>query len=87
MIPDRFFFPLAMLIGAGLIALGLVYPQGQGARSPGRFGRQPVLQSPAVQAAMQHDAKIAAETKQALKEAAASDAPAADPGLRTTPAR
>ena len=34
MIPDRFFYPLAALIVAGLIALALVWPIGQGAPSP-----------------------------------------------------
>lgn len=38
MIPDRFFYPLAALVVAGLIALAAVYPQGEGTRSPGRFG-------------------------------------------------
>jgi len=35
MIPDRFFYPLAALIVAGLVGLALVWPQGQGAPSPG----------------------------------------------------
>ena len=35
MIPDRFFYPLAALIVAGLIGLALVWPQGQGAPAPG----------------------------------------------------
>ncbi len=37
MIPDRVFYPLAVLVVAGLIALALVWPQGQGAPSPGPF--------------------------------------------------
>ena len=41
MIPDRVFYPLAVLVAAGLIALALVWPQGQGAPSPGAF-RQPL---------------------------------------------
>ncbi|MDP9103391.1 MAG: hypothetical protein M3N05_05225 [Pseudomonadota bacterium] len=36
--PDRIFYPLAALVAVGLIALGGVYPQGQGARSPKPFG-------------------------------------------------
>jgi hypothetical protein len=36
--PDRVFYPLAALFAVGLIALGSVYPQGQGARSPKPFG-------------------------------------------------
>lgn len=46
MIPDRVFYPLAALIIAGLIGLALVYPQGQGAPSPGPF-RPPAAASPA----------------------------------------
>ncbi len=38
--PDRVFYPLAVLLAAGLIALASVYPQGIGARSPGRFGHE-----------------------------------------------
>lgn len=38
MLPDRIFYPLAILLAAGLIALATVYPQGQGARSPKPFG-------------------------------------------------
>ena len=41
MIPDRIFYPLSALIVAGLVALATVYPQGQGERSPGRFGHGP----------------------------------------------
>jgi hypothetical protein len=41
MIPDRLFYPLAILIAAGLVALALVWPQGQGAPSPGPF-REPL---------------------------------------------
>ncbi len=37
MIPDRVFYPLAALVAAALIALALVWPQGQGAPSPGPF--------------------------------------------------
>ncbi len=39
MIPDRFFYPLAALVVAGLIGLALVYPQGEGMPSPGPFRR------------------------------------------------
>lgn len=35
---DRVFFSLCALLAAGLIALALVWPQGQGTRSPGPFG-------------------------------------------------
>lgn len=36
---DRLFFIGAALASAGLIALALVWPQGLGAPSPGRFAR------------------------------------------------
>jgi hypothetical protein len=41
MIPDRFFYPVVALLVAALIALAMVYPQGQGARSPKPFGHEP----------------------------------------------
>lgn len=50
---DRLFFPLSALAAALIIALALVWPQGIGARSPGPFGHEPILQSPEMQAAMQ----------------------------------
>jgi hypothetical protein len=43
MIPDRVFYPLAALIVAALVCLALVWPQGQGALSPGAFRRPPAL--------------------------------------------
>jgi len=36
---DRFALPLLVLIAAAMIALALVWPQGQGARSPAPFAR------------------------------------------------
>ena len=35
---DRLFFPLIALLVAAMIALALVWPQGQGARSPAPLG-------------------------------------------------
>jgi hypothetical protein len=35
---DRIFLPLLALVALGLIALALVWPQGQGAPSPPPFG-------------------------------------------------
>lgn len=35
---DRLFYPLAVLVAVVLTALALVWPQGQGARSPKPFG-------------------------------------------------
>jgi hypothetical protein len=37
---DRFFFPLAALVVIAMIALALVAPQGDGARSPRPFGHE-----------------------------------------------
>jgi hypothetical protein len=39
MIPDRIFYPLAILIAAAIVALALVYPQGQGTPSPAPFNK------------------------------------------------
>lgn len=36
--PDSFALPALALVAAGLIALAMVWPQGQGARSPAPFG-------------------------------------------------
>jgi hypothetical protein len=36
---DRYVLPLLALIALGLIALAVVWPQGQGRRSPAPFGR------------------------------------------------
>jgi len=48
MIPDRVFYPLAILVAAALIALALVWPQGQGSPSPGPF-REPLALKAALQ--------------------------------------
>ena len=37
MIPDRVFYPLAILAAAGLIVLALSWPQGQGTPAPDPF--------------------------------------------------
>ena len=47
MIPDRVFYPLAVLVAAGIVALALVWPQGQGAPSPEPF-REPLALKAAV---------------------------------------
>jgi hypothetical protein len=41
--PDRIFYPLAILVAAALIALALDWPQGQGAPSPAPFNNPPAL--------------------------------------------
>ncbi len=38
--PDRIALPLIALVAASMIALAMVWPQGQGARSPGPFGHR-----------------------------------------------
>jgi hypothetical protein len=43
MIPDRYFYPLAILCAAAIVALALVWPQGQGAPSPGPFAKPATL--------------------------------------------
>jgi len=43
MIPDRLFYPLAALVVAALLAVAMVWPQGQGAPSPGAFRRPAAL--------------------------------------------
>lgn len=43
MIPDRLFYPLAALVVAALVGLALVWPQGQGAPSPGPFNHPAAL--------------------------------------------
>jgi hypothetical protein len=46
MIPDRLFYPLAALVVAVLIGLALVWPQGEGAPSPGPFRAPPAKAAP-----------------------------------------
>ena len=48
---DRVFFSLAALIAIALIALALVWPQGQGARSPEPFGEPLAQPAPAAPSA------------------------------------
>lgn len=49
---DRLYLPFLALIAAALIALGTVWPQGLGERSPAPFGHDPVLRTAAAKAAM-----------------------------------
>jgi hypothetical protein len=65
MTPDRIFYPLAALVAGALIALAAVYPQGEGARSPGPFGHMPSQQTAAAMALARHDAKLDLEVKKA----------------------
>ena len=52
---DRLYLPFLTLAAAAAIALALVWPQGLGARSWGRFGQTPVQQTTAMKAAMQRE--------------------------------
>ena len=47
---DRFFYPLAIALTVGMVLLALVWPQGQGVRSPAPFGHEP--QTPAKSAGL-----------------------------------
>ena len=38
MLPDRVFYPLFLLLAGALVALAMVWPQGQGRPSPKPFG-------------------------------------------------
>ena len=44
--PDRVFYPVLGLLAAGVVALGLVWPQGMGGPSPRPFGHglEPIAQ-------------------------------------------
>ncbi len=46
MLPDRVFYPLFLLVAAALIALAMVWPQGEGARSPKPFGHAVTAPAP-----------------------------------------
>jgi hypothetical protein len=52
---DRLYLPLLGLAALAVIALSLVWPQGQGARSPGPFGHTPVQQTPEMRAAIKRE--------------------------------
>jgi hypothetical protein len=86
MTPDRIFYPLAALVAAALITLAMIYPQGEGARSPGTFGHTPTQQTAAAIALAQHNAKVDTETKRAAEAMRARQEHDADSSLvRTAP--
>jgi len=59
---DRVFYPLMILTLAAVVALAAVWPQGDGARSPGPFGHAPTQQTAAARAAQAREAaRIEAE--------------------------
>jgi hypothetical protein len=77
MTPDRIFYPLAALVAVGMIALAIVYPQGQGDRSPPPFGHEPELQIQAATDLQIRNAQIAIEAQKAAEAARVQRAAAA----------
>ncbi len=67
MLSDRAFFGASLGLAGLIIALSLVFPQGEGGRSPWIFGHKPVLPA-AVEAARRRDA-IHAREKTPLRPA------------------
>jgi hypothetical protein len=45
MFSDRVFYPACGALAALMVVLALVWPQGEGARSPGPFGHAPTVPS------------------------------------------
>ncbi len=66
---DRFYLPLLALAAAAAVALALVWPQGLGDRSPAPFGHEPVLRTPAMQAAMKRETEAAQRRVDQAREA------------------
>lgn len=66
---DRFYLPLLALGAAAAVALALVWPQGLGDRSPAPFGHEPVLRTPAMQAAMKRETEAAQRRVDQAREA------------------
>jgi hypothetical protein len=66
---DRFYLPLLGLAAAAAIALAMVWPQGLGDRSPAPFGHEPVLRTPAMQAAMRRETEAAQKRLDLAREA------------------
>jgi hypothetical protein len=86
MTPDRLFYPLAMLAALALIALAMVYPQADGARSWGRFGHTPTQQTAAAIAQARHNLEVQQQTQRAAAAMKAQQQREADSALvRTHP--
>jgi hypothetical protein len=62
---DRVFYASAALFALALIALSLVWPQGEGARSPGPFGKAEI--TPSYVAAQKKKEEARAREKLGLK--------------------
>ena len=67
MLPDRIFYPLAALVAGALILLATVFPQGEGARSPGAFGHMTSQQTASAIALMRRNARLDVEVKKAAE--------------------
>ena len=74
---DRVLLSLMAALAVALISLAAVWPQGQGARSPGPFGHFPTQQTPEMKAAMAREA--------AAEAARRRGGAAANAGLRKIP--
>jgi hypothetical protein len=66
---DRLYMPFLALAAVAAIALSMVWPQGQGARSPGPFGHLPEQQRPDVQAAMRRENEAAQQHARQTRDA------------------
>lgn len=66
---DRFYLPMLALGAVAAVALALVWPQGLGDRSPAPFGREPVLRTPQMQAAMKRETEAAQRRVDQAREA------------------
>jgi hypothetical protein len=75
---DRLFYPLIALVIVAIVALAAVWPQGDGARSPGPFGHTPTQQTAAARnAIVREQARAAAEAAAAAESARKADEAAA----------
>jgi hypothetical protein len=81
---DRLFFSAAAAAAVLMVALALVWPQGQGARSPGPFGHEPELPGYVLLERAKKGNEAAVRTRAADVAAAAAvpleGEPAATPG-------
>jgi hypothetical protein len=66
---DRLYMPFLCLAALAAIALSFVWPQGEGARSPGPFGRTPEQQRPEVRAAMARETEAAQRRSKEARDA------------------
>ncbi|NEX93735.1 hypothetical protein [Caulobacter sp. 17J65-9] len=72
---DRLFYPLAALTAVLMVAIGLVWPQGFGARSPAPFGHPVEVPD-----------YVIAERRKAAEDAAKAAQPAVAPAPAAQPA-